>query len=62
MAPGFNASYGIPGNSVTYAFADLQVAMWADPYLVIVGVSPNRSLRRVFNPTLNFAAANSHSG
>jgi hypothetical protein len=48
----FNTAHRIPRNNVTYAFGDLQVAMWANPRLVILGIGANARLRCVFNATL----------
>lgn len=51
----------IPGNKVAQAFANLQVAVWANPGLTIVGVCTDAGLGDVFNATLYLAAAQSEA-
>lgn len=42
------------------AFGDLQVAVWAHPRLVIIGIRTNAGLSCVFDPALNLSPANTH--
>jgi hypothetical protein len=47
---------------VAYALGNLQVAVRANPGLVVIGICANAGLRGVFNAALYFGATNTHSG
>lgn len=61
MPSGFYTANGIPSNGVINSFGDLQVAMWANPSLVVIGVCTNAGLGCVGNASFNFFPANSKS-
>jgi hypothetical protein len=54
VSAGVDASNLIPGNNVTDALCDLQVAVWTDPGLTVIGIRTDAGLRGVFNPALDF--------
>jgi hypothetical protein len=54
VAARFYASNFIPGNDVTDALRDLQVAVWANPGLTVIGIRADACLGCVFNPALDF--------
>lgn len=57
MTTSFYAANFIPGNHVTDALVDLQVAMWANPGFTVVGVCTDAGLGGVFNAALDFSAS-----
>jgi hypothetical protein len=44
----------IPGNDVTNSLGNLQVAVWANPGLTVIGIRADACLGCVFNPALDF--------
>ena len=56
MASSLDAANLIPGDNVANALADLQVAVWADPGLAIVGVCSDAGLGCVVHASLSLAA------
>ena len=56
MSSSLDAANLIPGNNVADALGDLQVAVWADPGLAIVGVCSDAGLRCVVHASLSLAA------
>lgn len=59
VATGVDTAHFIPGNNVAYALSDLQVAMWADPGLAIIGIRTDAGLSCVLDAALDFASAQS---
>jgi hypothetical protein len=57
VTPGFDAANFIPGNNVANALGDLQVAVRANPGFSVIGIGANTGLGCVFDPTLDFASA-----
>ena len=57
VSAGVYASHLIPGNYVAYALSDLQVAMWADPGLAVIGIRTDAGLGCVLDAALDFASA-----
>ena len=57
MATGIYTANFIPGNNVAYALSDLQVAMWADPGLAVIGIRTDAGLGCVLDAALDFASA-----
>jgi hypothetical protein len=58
---GFNTTNRIPGNYVTQALRNVEVAIWADPGFIFFGICANAGLNCVFNAALEFDVAHSHS-
>ena len=56
MSTGFDTANGVPSDGVRNALGDLQVAVRADPGLVIIGVSAGAGLNRVFDVPFEFRA------
>lgn len=56
MSSSLDAANLIPGNNVAHAFADLQVAVRADPGFAVVGVCADAGLRCVVDASLGLAA------
>lgn len=57
MSASFNTANLIPGHHVTYALADLEVAVWAHPGFAVIRVRANAGLGRVFNTALYLGAS-----
>ena len=57
VATGVDTANFIPGNNVANALGDLQVAMWADPGLAIIGIRTDAGLGCVLDAALDFASA-----
>ncbi len=57
VAAGVDTSHFIPGNNVAYALGDLQVAMWANPGLAVIGIRTDAGLGCVLDTALDFASA-----
>ena len=61
VAAGVDAANFIPCNNVAYALSDLQVAMWADPGLAVIGIRTDAGLGCVLDAALDFASAKAES-
>ena len=61
MASRFHSPNLIPGDQVTYALANLQVAVRANPGFTVVSIRTNAGLSRVFHTALNFGASKTES-
>jgi hypothetical protein len=61
MPASFYAANRIPGHNVTDALGYLQVAVWANPRLIFIGISANAGLSGVLNAALYFSAAYTHA-
>jgi len=59
MSSGVNTSNRVPCNGMALAFGYAQVAMWANPALVIFCSSSRGGLHRVLNSTLYLGALDS---
>lgn len=57
VATGLYTANFIPGNNVTYALADLEVAMWADPGFAVICVRADAGLGCVLDTALDLAAS-----
>jgi hypothetical protein len=57
VTTGIYASNLIPGNNVTDALGDLQVAMWANPGLSVIGICTDAGLRGVLDAALDFRSS-----
>lgn len=61
VASGFYAPHLIPGNNVTQTFADLEMAMWANPSFAVISIRSNTSLGGVLDTALYLAASKAKS-
>jgi hypothetical protein len=61
VASGFYAPHLIPGNDVTQAFADLEVAMRANPSFAVISIRANTGLGGVLDSALHLAASKAKS-
>jgi hypothetical protein len=61
VTTGVYASNLIPGNHVTDALGDLQVAMWANPGLTVIGICADAGLGGVLDAALNFRSPQAKS-
>ena len=57
VSAGIYASNLIPGDNVTDALGDLQVAMWANPGFAIVCIRTDAGLRGVFDSAFDFRSS-----
>lgn len=57
MSARVDAAHFIPGNDVTEALSDLEVAVRANPGFTVICVGTDAGLSRVFNSALYFTAA-----
>lgn len=57
MATGLHAADFIPGNNVTDALADLEVAIWADPGFAVICIRTDAGLGGVLDTALDLAAS-----
>ncbi|MEY4988922.1 MAG: hypothetical protein RI933_555 [Actinomycetota bacterium] len=57
MSSSLNPADGIPSNKVSCPLGDLELAMWANPNLVVLRVEPGGALHGVLGTTLDFSFA-----
>jgi hypothetical protein len=61
VSSGFHSTNRIPGNSVILTFGNSQMAIGADPALVIFRAESRSCLHRVFDSALYFSSLDSDS-
>jgi hypothetical protein len=61
VSTGIYTSNLIPGNNVTDALGDLQVAMWANPGFSVIGIRTDTGLSGVLNAALDFRSSQAKS-
>jgi hypothetical protein len=56
VAASINPANLIPGNNVTDALADLEMAVWADPGFPVIGICANAGLGGVLDSALDLTS------
>ncbi|MEO0060652.1 MAG: hypothetical protein RL343_270 [Actinomycetota bacterium] len=55
------ATNRIPSHYVTQSLRNLQVAVWANPRLIVISIGTNAGLGGVLHASLYFSPANTHA-